>query len=286
MIKRVRVWFYYYRRDIKRYFLFKRILRFGKTPLGLRDYKQEIYYIKENGLVIFPYPFEKNYKNINVKVDLDHGFPTVDYFGKRMFFQKRHSVEHVKYYFKSILQEQDLNSPHRYCTDSFKVEKDDILIDLGVAEGNFSLIHAEIAKKIFLIESNPWWVEALTNSFYPFVDKLVIINKEVSDLSSDSKIALDDIGELKNNNLFIKIDVDGCEFLAIRGMKILLEETENIKVAICTYHKPNDAVEFETFFRELGFTTEFSPGYMLFFHDKDLNKPYFRKGVLRAWKKK
>ena len=66
--------------------------------------------------------------------------------------------------------------------------------------------------------------------------------------------------------------------------KDLLKYSANIKVAICTYHNQEDAEEFESFFQELNFKTEFTPNYMLFYHDKKLKAPFFRKGVLRAWK--
>ena len=65
----------------------------------------------------------------------------------------------------------------------------------------------------------------------------------------------------------------------------LLKKNENIKIAICIYHNQNDAFEFENFFQKLGFETEFSQGYMLFHHDKNLRYPFFRKGVLRVWKR-
>lgn len=248
------------------------------------NYESEINYIKNNGLAIFPYPFEKNYKSFAIKVNYSEGFPYVDFFGKEMFFQRSHSVDHIKYYFNSILMEQDINSPHKYCSDSFNVEENDTILDLGVAEGNFSLYYAEKAKKIYLFESNKGWIEALEKSFLPFSNKTKIINKEVSEYSSETKVALDDLEELKNLSLFIKIDVDGAERSVLSGMKDLLKNSKKIKVAICTYHNQEDAQEFESFFKELKFKTEFTPGYMLFYHDKKLKAPFFRKGVLRAWK--
>ena len=256
---------------------------YGKTILGQKIFKHEIDYLKNNGLVIFPYDFEKKYRNKEVKVYEIDNFSYVDYYGKKMFFQKTHSIDHIKYYYNSILMEQDSDSPHKYCSDLFKVDENDIVLDIGVAEGNFSLFYLEKAKKIFLFEPNKNWVEALKKSFHPF-SKVELIDKEVSDYSSESKIALDDLQELKNQRLFVKIDVDGAERSVLAGMKNLLNNEEKIKVAICTYHNQEDSREFELFFQNLGFQTEFTPGYMLFYHDKKITSPYFRKGVLRAWK--
>lgn len=284
ILLKLRIWFYYFRRDIRRFYLLKRILRFRSNVNGIERYKKEIDYLKENGLVIFPYPFEKKYRTKEVKVEYLEGFPYVDYFGKDMFFQKSHSTNHVQHYFNSILLEQDLDSPHRYCSDIFTVKESDTILDLGVAEGNFSLYYVEKARKIYLFESSKRWIEALEKSFNPFLSKVEIINKEVADSSTELKIALDDLQELQNQSLFVKIDVDGAERSVLSGMRNLLEKAANIKVAICTYHRQEDATEFEIFFKNLGFETEFTPGFMLFYHDKKLKPPYFRKGVLRAWK--
>lgn len=282
----LRVKFYYFRRDLKRYFLYKQIISFGNTDFAELNFKSEISYLKENGLTVFPYPFEKKYKNRDVIVGYDKGMQFVEYFGKKMFFQKSHSVEHIKYYFNSILMEQDKDSPHRYCDGQFQVQCGDTIVDLGVAEGNFSLEHVDRAEKVFLFESNPKWVEALKRTFEPYSEKVEIINKEVSESSAENQIALDDIPFLSQRPLLIKIDVDGAEVSVLKGMTKLLKENENIKIAICTYHSQNDSEEFEVFFKDLGFETKFSPGYMLFYHDKKIKRPFFRKGVLRAWKKK
>jgi hypothetical protein len=284
LILYLRVKFYYFRRDLKRYFLYNRIISFGNTDFAQSNFRYEISYLKENGLTVFPYPFEKKYKNRDVIVGYEKGMPFVEYFGKRMFFQKSHSVDHIRYYFNSILMEQDLDSPHRYCHSHFQVQSGDTIVDLGVAEGNFSLEHVDRAEKVLLFESNPKWIEALNRTFEPYSDKVEIIHKLVSESSAENKVALDDIRSLKGKPLFIKIDVDGSEGSVLMGMNNLLKENSKIKIAICTYHRQNDSEEFKAFFRKLGFETEFSPGYMLFYHEKKLKAPYFRKGVLRAWK--
>lgn len=285
MIFKIRVWFYYLRRDFQRFFLINKIIFYEKIKVDYQNYKDEITYLKNNGLVIFPYLFEKKYRTLDHKIYTLEGLPYVEYFGKKMFFQKFHSNNHIKYYFNSILAEQDLESPHRYCSEFFKVEEGDIILDLGVAEGNFSLYYVDLAKEIYLFESNTKWLDALQKTFEPYSEKVKIVNKRVSNLLSESSIAIDEIKGLSSQTLFVKIDVDGSENEVLSGMIDLLKNSKNIKVAICTYHNQNDAIEFENFFQSLNFQTEFTQGYMLFYHDKNLKYPYFRKGVLRAWKK-
>lgn len=284
IFKKFRVWFYYFRRDFWRYLLLKNIIRFGKSTFGESRFWNEIEYLKNNGLVIFPYDFEKKYRHNHIIVNKNLEFPFIDYFGKKLFFQKGKTDSQLSHYFNSLLAEQDEKSPHLYCTEKFNVKFNDIVVDLGVAEANFSLKNIDLAKKVYLFESNSKWIEPLKHTFEPYQNKVHIINKFVSANSSDTSIALDDMDEIKNESLFIKIDVDGEERQVLNGMIDLLKESKKIKVAICTYHKENDAQEFKVFFEDIGFKTEFSTGYMLFYHDKKIRKPYFRKGVLRAWK--
>jgi hypothetical protein len=80
------------------------------------------------------------------------------------------------------------------------------------------------------------------------------------------------------------MDVEGSERAIFKGMEKLLATNKNIRIAVCTYHGYNDAVEFENYFKQLGFKTEFSRGYMLYYFAKDLKPPYLRKGVLRVWR--
>lgn len=59
-------------------------------------------------------------------------------------------------YYRGISIEQDICSPHRYFTDDFSVPNNAVVIDAGVAEGNFSLSIIEHVKKYIYL--NPMMI--------------------------------------------------------------------------------------------------------------------------------
>jgi len=64
-----------------------------------------------------------------------------------------------------------------------------------------------------------------------------------------------------------------------------MKTSSRLSIAICAYHRENDAVDIAKILSESGFTIEFSQGYMLFL-DKTAKRPYLRKGIIRASKNK
>ena len=118
------------------------------------EQKEVIGFLKNNPVKIFPYPFHFNYspENIEVLYDQQLGMRYVLLEGKRLYFKKRWRDKRIKRAYSDLLREQDLNSPHRYLTDSFTVGNDDVVADIGAAEGNFSLSVIEKIKKVYIFE--------------------------------------------------------------------------------------------------------------------------------------
>jgi hypothetical protein len=241
-------------------------------------------YYSNNELSVFPYLFKNEYSKLEFTVTNENGFNYILFNGYKMYFKQNWSVLSCKSYIKTLLVEQDARSPHCYCTDNFHVNNDETLLDIGAAEGNFSLLSINKAKEIYLFEYNNDWFKALEKTFEPFTEKVKLINKKVDNKTASHSIKLDDLPELYTKKLFIKMDVEGSERAIFKGMEKLLATNKNIRIAVCTYHGYNDAVEFENYFKHLGFKTEFSSGYMLYYFAKDLKPPYLRKGVLRVWR--
>ena len=176
--------------------------------------------------------------------------------------------------------EQDRESPHRYLSDDFDVGEEDIVVDVGAAEGNFSIDIIDKVKKIYLFEADPLWLRALEATFEPWKDKIEIIPKMVSGKSTAQTVALDQYFRDRKPFDFIKIDVDGDEKEVVDGMKGLLENKKIKKIALCTYHRQQDAGIFSKMLGNYGYDIRFSKGYMIF--RKRIEKPYLRKGVLKA----
>lgn len=124
-------------------------------------------------------------------------------------------------------------------------------------------------------------------TFSPCEDKVTIINKFASDIDDANNVNLDSILKSPNNNVFIKIDVEGAERKVLAGATELFDNNK-IKLTLCTYHKAEDHGFFKNMFEQKGYKTETTDGYMLFpmstwLAEAQCGKPTFRKGILRCW---
>jgi hypothetical protein len=254
-------------------------------PEDLTDERRDVLdYLKQHLLAIFPYSYTGKYnsKKVFVYLDAEKEMRYILQDGKRLYFKKGWSEEQVQTSYNGLLIEQDCLSPHRYETDEFHVSEGDVVIDAGVAEGNFALSVIEKVKKIYLFEVDETWIEALNVTFAPWKDKVIIVNKYVSDNNKGNCITLDAF--LGNEKIdFIKADIEGAERQLFNGGVILLKQTP-MKVVLCTYHRHDDAEMLNQMLIEKGFHTEFSKGYMIFIYDNKLNVPYLRRGLIRATK--
>jgi len=235
---------------------------------------------------VFPYPFVFNYNinDIKVEFDVDKKLYYVMHKGKRLYYSREFKNEiDIRNSYNDIAAEQDVNSPHRYLDNIFKIEPNEIVIDIGAAEGNFSLDVIETAGKIYIFETKPTWIEALNATFEPWKDKVVIINKYVSNINDDNCVTLDSFFHNKTID-FIKIDVEGAEMKILESSSNLIEKNPSMKIAICTYHKKGDAKLIEKTLLRNNFEYTFSDGYMLFIFSK-LTPPFFRKVMIKAQKK-
>lgn len=184
------------------------------------EIKMVINFLKKNPLKLFPYHFPGKYSPSSVKVyvDKERDLHYVLHEGKRMYFKRSWRPNDIRENYTNLLIEQDRNSPHRYLTENFTVGGNEVVADIGAAEGIFSLSVIETAKKIYLFETDKEWIEALQATFIPWNDKTEIINKFVSDKNDEGNISLDKFSACKNVLFdFIKIDVDGAELPLLNG---------------------------------------------------------------------
>ena len=243
-------------------------------------------YLRVKPVTVFPYHFNDQYVagNIEVYDDRGKGLRYVLLDGKRLYFKRKWSKSRIRKTFNGLLKEQDRRCPHCYENDIFKVEKGDVLLDIGAAEGNFSLSVVEKASRIVLFESNNDWIEALHATFEPWKHKVQIVNKFVGDVSNLECTTLDDYLLPGEKVSFLKIDIEGAESQLLNGSKRILQEQKALKVAICTYHKQDDEKQFKELFSQNGFETSHSDGYMFLYHDRKIEVPFLRRGLVRATK--
>ncbi len=273
-------------------FLKKKALRFlilqyyRKQPKDqiTEEIREVVEYLKRRPVNIFPYNFKDKYKvgDIDVKLDSKLNLYYVMMDGKRLYYKNGLNKLKTRKYFKALITEQDPLSPHLYLTDTFNVEENQIVVDIGAADGNFGLSIIEKVSKLYLFEPQKSWHKALQATFKPWEDKVEIVSKMVSNENSENSVSLDQYFSEKTKPDFIKIDVEGFEKKVIMGSRKIFEDKRKIKLAICTYHKQDDFDNLSLFFKNEGFSTSSSRGFMIF--RKAIKKPYLRRGILRVWK--
>lgn len=266
------------------YFVAKRkiIARYEKS-LDM-EIKRIIDYLKDNRLQLFNYEFTRKYDNSIAEVEYDSraGLFYVIHKNKKMYLARRYDTrEKAEKYYRSLCIEQDEASPHCYTDDTFGVEEGDVVIDMGVAEGNFSLEVIDKASRIYMIETDSEWIEALSYTFQKYGNKVVIINKFVSDYSLGNTDAVDNL--IEDNVNFIKMDIEGCEAEALAGCRKIIERASKLKGAVCQYHYDNDEMKIKSVLQESMLQYRDVTGYIYYpVGFKQLHiSPILRKGVIR-----
>ena len=249
------------------------------------EIKEGLKFLKYHKFTPFPFKWTKKYEKLLPEVFRDETEQRfyVLFENKKLYYPQQFTKMMAVWGTRSILKEQDPLSPHLYLTPNFKIEPDSIIIDAGVAEGNFALSVVEKAKKLYLIECDPNWLATLKVTFAPWKEKVVFVEKYLSDINDETNITIDQLIQPDpKENYFVKMDIEGFEKKALAGMQKLISSAKFLKMNICTYHHPNDLSEIESIIRNYGFKWEVSNGYILYFQPGD--DPTFRKALIRAEK--
>lgn len=247
--------------------------------------------IREKDLQVFNYDFADKYEEIKTDVEYDSrcGLYYVWHRGKesgRKLYFARHldSAEKVEQYYRSLLVEQDIQSPHRYLTDTFDVKEGDVVVDAGVAEGNFALDVIERASKIYLIEADEKWIEALEETFREDREKIVILPRYLTSMTEGQCATLDSLINEPVN--FIKMDIEGNEWDALLGAAETIRNSQDLKCAVCCYHADFDEILIRDALGGYGMQCSVTPGFMWFPFPR--RKSYvstkFSRGIVRGIK--
>ena len=207
-------------------------------------------------------------------------WPYVLFDNKRMYFPYAYSfkIDSDGEFVDDILMEQQTDSPHLYLRDDSDIPNGGVIVDAGVCEGNFGLRYIDRARKMYLIESDERWYNALIRTFRPYSDKIVLCNKSLGGENSKQVVTLDSL--VKENIDFLKMDIEGGEIEALKGAVNVLGRSM-AKCAICSYHKYGDEEKIKNILSECGYTTSTSKGYMFFVYDPDMsNTMDFRRGIV------
>lgn len=247
------------------------------------EIREIVDYVRKNQrLEIFNYEYIKNYdsRKIEVFFDKEAEMNYIMFMGKRMYFPSQFPKEDIALYVNGILIEQDKKSPHCYEKEGFLVQNGDVVIDAGVAEGNFALSVIDKVKKIYLVECEEAWITALKKTFEPYGDKVVFVKKFLSNKVDDNNITIDALAKDEEVN-YIKMDIEGAERAALQGAADTIKRNSRLTMAVCAYHERNDEAWIKSYLDDYGLQIENSHGYMYFIYDeRALLSLELRRGVV------
>ena len=224
---------------------------------------------------LYPYIFE--YKNLPLTCIWDEqaNMHYIIYENKRLYYPAVYEKEYIINYHKSLLIELDDRSPHQYVRNRERLQGKNLL-DIGAAEGIFTLNNIDVVNHSYLFECDELWIKALNQTFAPWKNKITIVPKYVSDKEDENCITIDTfLKDKERKNLFLKMDIEGNELSALNGATNIFQEEKDIDYSICVYHKKNDAVEINDFLINFGLKSEFTEGYL--YMNRELRKGIIRK---------
>jgi hypothetical protein len=243
------------------------------------QYEKEINYMLEcNTLPMLPYSFCKKYAQINIGTTYDtvRQMYYCELEKKKLYFPFENKAD-VENCMRALLAEQDEESPHRYFDTQHIPGKKDVFVDVGSAEGLLALAVVDKVKKVYLFEGDQLWINALEATFEPYKDKVVCVPKMVGDIESINMVTADSVLADVEENLFFKVDIEGHEGAFLRGAKKSLGRC-GTRISLCTYHKAEDAPEFDVLLSSMDYNTCFSKGWIFAGGD-------FQRGVLKGCKR-
>ncbi|MCU0395744.1 MAG: FkbM family methyltransferase [Chitinophagaceae bacterium] len=154
----------------------------------------------------------------------------------------------------------DANDWHYYQKPSTLVDQDEILLDIGAAEGLFSLTVAPRCRQLILVEPNSLFCASLQKSFAPYSNKTTLYQTAVGNSQGVVSFAENHLaGQISHEGgtqvpittidmliperqevTFLKADIEGFEFEMLQGAKNTIIRNRP-KMAITTYHNENNA---------------------------------------------
>lgn len=205
--------------------------------------------------------------------------------GKKLYYPRSWSSAQIRFYHNSLLAEMDKRSPHCYTSEAFTVPEGCVLMDLGGAEGIFTLLYIDKIAKAFLFECDPLWEEPLRQTFSAWQGKVSVEKLYIGDTVKEGFTTLDAFVEshdLKEATLFVKCDIEGAEEAFLRGASRSLAQCD-ADMAICLYHSREAEERITELAKTAGWSYSLGEGYLFpVGFEKDMPYPCFRRGMIRC----
>lgn len=265
------------------YDLMRRIVK-----LGGEEYRDEVDFIsrqKSPRWFPFPYPAVRD-EMARVNAFVKDGLPAIRHKTKDLFFRRTTSLREVRRQYRTFIDQEGITGcgclakcPHNYQSAEHRVEKGDVLLDIGCSEAIFTLDNLEKVSEAYVFEADEEWKEPLSHTFP--VDKVHVVTKFVGDKTGGMSVRVTDIVPSRPDaTYFIKMDIEGNERIVLNSMKEFLT-ANRVKISCCVYHCQDDAEYIQQLLSSLGFQTCFSDGWMVPIFG-EIREPYFRRGVIYA----
>lgn len=208
---------------------------------------------------------------------------------ENLFFPKEFSIKQCQDLYRSLMLEQDYRSPHCYIDRRLKKEFSThnvmgSILDIGCAEGNFSLMLGGRSSHLYCFEPDEQYCESLALSLKPYRNKVTIIKKMVSDEEDSDTVTIDGYfgDDIPEDISVVKMDVEGFEQRVLKGMLTTIKKNPQAILLICAYHSAEAEKEIRDILEPMGYKITPRHGYMFFYYDRFFPWPYLRRGVLEA----
>ena len=175
-----------------------------------------------------------------------------------LYWPKKFPVEGI---YQVSAETFDTDDWHFYQKTHTEITDNEIILDIGTAEGLLPLTVVDRIQKIIMIEPSAHFCQVLEKTFEPFSHKVQILHTAVGKESGEvflderslssgvsttgQKISIKTIDELIGENekiTYLKADIEGFEYDMLLGARKTIQRNKP-KIAITTYHKSNDYQE-------------------------------------------
>jgi len=230
---------------------------------------------------MFPNKIYTNFKG-KISIKEVNNFYIANFDDMNIYYPKTWEQKTIIANMNAILNEQSYlennTSPHQYKDLGF-FNKEDIIYDVGAAEGLQSKLWVKHAKRIVIFEPDPLVVQCLNKTFEEelSLNQITIVPEGISQAKFDTDIKgrkyyFDTIISLIDRyNLpyptYLKADIEGHEKSLIEALndKSILESLNMIQ--IMTYHRPEDSNEIPKLLNNFKGKGYFSKGLIWFNRD-------------------
>jgi FkbM family methyltransferase len=202
---------------------------------------------------------KKHIKCITENEDFEFEFKS---FPDKLYWPKSFSIDRMN---QIVAETFDKDDWHYYQKEHTEIEDNEILLDIGTAEGLFPLTVIDKCKHIYLVEPSKTFYNCLKKTYANYQDKSTLINSAVGNsngiisFNEDSldgmiterknqnsqEIEINKIDNLFKNNekiTYLKADIEGFEQEMLKGAEQTIKNNKP-KIAITTYHTHNDPNE-------------------------------------------